>query len=164
MIRQANDAIDFVKKGRSPTDVGLQQQWDKTAALLIDIFEIHVHPEKGVTDPDQFNRLIEIQGKSQQAPQRNQIITAFPQGGIRAFGQNAKEILLGVYDQMESAADNPPPGPARRKTIFCNANMITYLRPNDEIPSGPDYGHKVCKWFQSVMLQDSSLRRICALV
>ena len=65
MIRGAMKAIDDVKMGRDLRDTGKQQQWDKTSAMLIEMFDIHFHPLAaiGIRDSKQQARLNAITGE-----------------------------------------------------------------------------------------------------
>ena len=66
MVRDAESEIRFVLNGkvslRTKPD---QHRWDKAATMLINLFDIHVHPQKarGVQDKNQAARLNGVNGE-----------------------------------------------------------------------------------------------------
>ena len=58
----------------------------------------------------------------------------------------ADSFSLEAFDNMQKDADKLPPGARDRKKIFCNANAITYMKPDDVLPYGSQPYKKVCKY------------------
>lgn len=64
MIRNAIEDIDYVLQPRDRTgDFDRKNHWDKTAELLIQVFDIHPHALGGIRDQRQRNRLTSVRGK-----------------------------------------------------------------------------------------------------
>ena len=51
-----------------------------------------------------------------------------------------------MFDSLQATADDPiPHDPSKRMKIYCDDKMITYLKPSDKVPSGPNRDKTVCK-------------------